>query len=125
MIDYGIDLLLTNDDIVFTADGDVEVVSGAATVAQDIDQTLKIASGSLYWDAQIGSSLPLMLNDSQSNDDAIIIELERVAIADARVKPESVKAYRIANGKFRLEFTPLKAIKPETLDFDLIKRRET
>jgi|GEM_PF-1337039 len=124
MMDYGTDLLLNDDDVVFTADGDLEVVSGAAVVAQDIDQTLKISTGSLYWDAQIGSSLPLMLNDSQANDNAVIAELERVAIADARVKPESVKAYRIALGKFRLEFTPLNAVKTETLDYDLIKRRE-
>jgi hypothetical protein len=124
MIDYGTDLLLNEDDIVFTADGDVEVVSGAATVAQDIDQTLKIITGSLYWDSQIGSSMPLMLNDSQSNDNAIIAELERVAIADARVKPETVKAYKITPGKFRLEFMPLSAIKPKTLEYDLIKRRE-
>jgi len=122
--DYGTDLLLKDDDIVFTADGDVEVVSGAATVAQDIDQTLKTGVGSLYWDAQIGSTMPLMLNDSQADENAVISELERVATADPRVKPESVKAYRIAPGKFRLEFTPLNALKPETLDYDLTKRRE-
>jgi len=124
MSDYGTDLFLQGDDIVFTADGDVEIVSGAAMVAQDIDQTLKIVPGALYWDAQIGSSLPLMLNDSQADDNAVITELERVAIADPRVKPESVKAYRTAPGKFRLEFTPLNAVKPETLDYDLTKRRE-
>ncbi|MDR3019898.1 MAG: hypothetical protein LBU66_03225 [Treponema sp.] len=125
MIDYGTDLLLADDDIVFTADGDVEAVSGAATVAQDIDQSLKICTGSLHWDSQIGSSMPLMLNDSQSNDNAIIAELERVAIVDARVKPESVKAYKTTPGKFRLEFTTLNAIKPETLDYDLLKRRDS
>jgi hypothetical protein len=124
MTDYGTDLLLKNDDIIFTADGDAEVVSGAAMVAQDIDQTLKVSAGSLYWDAQTGSSLPLMLNDSQADENAIIAELERVAIADPRVKPQSVKAYRTAPGKFRLEFTPLSAVKPETLDYDLTKRRE-
>jgi phage baseplate assembly protein W len=125
MTDYGTDLLLKDDDIVFTADGDVETVSGAAIVAQDIDQTLKISTGSLYWDAQIGSTLPLMLNDSQSNDNSIIAELERAATADPRVKPESVTAYRTAPGKFRLEFTPLSAVKAETLDYDLAKRRES
>jgi len=123
MNDYGTDLLLRDDDIVFTVDGDVEVVSGAAAVAQDIDQTLKIVPGALYWDAQIGSSMPLMLNDSQADDNAIVAELERVAIADARVNPESVKAYRVAPGIFRLEFMPLTAVKPETLDYDLTKRR--
>jgi phage baseplate assembly protein W len=125
MSDYGTDLLLKDDDIVFTADGDVETVSGAATVAQDIDQTLKTSTGSLYWDAQIGSSLPLMLNDSQANDNAVIAELERVAIDDARVNPENVKAYETAPGKFRLEFMPLNAVSPETLEYDIAKRRES
>jgi len=125
MTDYGTDFLLKDDDVIFTADGDVELVSGATTVAQDIDQTLKISTGALYWDVKTGSSLPLMLNDSQSNDNAIITELERVAIADKRVKPESVKAYRIAPGKFRLEFTPLGAVRPETLYFDITKRRDS
>jgi len=124
MTDYGTDLLLKDDDIIFTADGDVEVVSGAATVAQDIDQTLKITAGSLYWDTQTGSTVPLMLNDSQADENAVIAELERVATDDPRVRPESVKAYKTAPGKFRLEFTPLDALKPETLDFDLTKRRE-
>jgi hypothetical protein len=125
MTDYGTDLLLKDDDIVFTADGDIEVVSGAAAVAQDIDQALKISTGSLYWDAQTGSSLPLMLNDSRPDDNAIITELERAATADARVSPESVRAYKTAPGKFRLEFTPLAVIKPEILDYDLAKRGES
>jgi phage baseplate assembly protein W len=125
MTDYGTDLLLKDDDIVFTADGDAEVVSGAAAVAQDIDQTLKTVPGSLHWDSQIGSALPLMLNDSQPDEKAIAAELEYAALADMRVNPESVKAYRVAPGKFRLEFAPLSAVKPETLDYDLTKGRES
>jgi hypothetical protein len=35
-MDYGTDLLLKGDDVVFTADGDVELVSGSACMAQDI-----------------------------------------------------------------------------------------
>jgi hypothetical protein len=124
-MDYGTDLLLADDDIVFTADGDVALVSGPATVAQDIDQTLKTAPETLYWDAETGSTLPLMLNDSESDAGSIIAELERVAIADARVNPDSVKAYQTAPGKFRLDFTPVSAMKSETLDYDLVKGRET
>jgi len=123
MSDCGTDLLLQDGDIAFTADGDVRIVSGAAAVAQDIGQALSIAPGALYWNKEAGSSLPSMLNDSLANDSAIITELERVAIADARVNPESVKAYRLAPGKFRLEFTPLQAVTPETLDYDLVKGR--
>ena len=40
-MDFGTDLRLVDDDIILTADGDVELVSGPAMVAQDIDQTLK------------------------------------------------------------------------------------
>jgi len=119
MSDYGTDLLLLDDDIVFTVDGDAQLVSGAALVAQDIDQTLKTTPGALHWDASLGSSLPFMLNDSAADDQAIIMELERVAVADPRVRPDSVKAYRLAPGKYRLEFAPLDAVQPKALDYDL------
>jgi hypothetical protein len=123
-MDYGTDFLLTDDDIVFTSDGDMALVSGPACVAQDIDQTLKTTPGALYWDKELGSTLPYMLNDAESGADAVIAELERVAMADARVNPETVKAYEREQGRFRLEFTPMGAVKPEILDFDLTKGRE-
>lgn len=124
MTDYGTDFRLADDDIVFTQDGDMETVSGAAMTAQDIDQTLKTTPGALYWDKETGSTMLLMLNDSESEAGSVLAELERVAIADARVNPESVKAYQTAPGKFRLEFTPMGAVKPETLEYDLVKGRE-
>lgn len=119
MTDYGTDLLLVNDDIVFTADGDIEVVSGPRCIAQDIDQELKIVKGRLVWDKDAGSSMPLFLNDSGIDDAVVAAELERVAIADARVDPVSVKAEKTGAGKYRLYFTPLGSINPETLNFDL------
>jgi hypothetical protein len=124
LTDYGTDFRLADDDIVFTQDGDMETVSGAAMTAQDIDQTLKTTPGALYWDKETGSTMLLMLNDSESEAGSVLAELERVAIADARVNPESVKAYQTAPGKFRLEFTPMGAVKPETLEYDLVKGRE-
>ncbi|MDR3356035.1 MAG: hypothetical protein LBO04_02495 [Spirochaetaceae bacterium] len=122
-MDWGTDFLLVDDDVVFTSDGDMTIVSGAAMVAQDIDQTIKTAVGALYWDRRTGSAMPLMLNDSESEAASIIAELERVAIADARVDPDSVKAYRTGPGKFRLEFKPMARVKPETLEYDLTKGR--
>jgi hypothetical protein len=119
LTDYGTDLLLVDDDMVFTADGDVELVSGPRCIAQDIDQELKIVKERLVWDKEAGSSMPLFLNDSAVDDSAVLAELERVAIKDARVDPVSVKAEKAGGGKYRLRFTPLSAIKPETLDFDL------
>jgi hypothetical protein len=118
-MDYGTDLLLVDDDIFFTADGDIEVVSGPRCIAQDIDQELKIVKGRLVWDKEAGSSMPLFLNDNTADDQAVIAELERVAIQDARVDPVTVKAEKTAAGKYRLSFMPLGAINPETLDFDL------
>ena len=119
-MDYGTDFLLIDDDIVFTPDGDVVLVSGPATVAQDIDQTLKITEGRLPWDKEVGSTMPLMLN-APIDAGAVTDELERVAIADPRTDPEKVKAYERTPGKFRLDFTTLGAVTPETLDYDLTK----
>ena len=119
MADYGSDFKLVDDDIVFTADGDVDVISGPALVAQDIDQTLKITPGRLLWDKETGSSLMMMLNDAGVGADAVIAELERVATDDPRVDPLSVHPEQIDDKKFRLEFRPLGAVKRETLDFDV------
>jgi hypothetical protein len=118
-MDYGTDFLLVDDDIVFTPDGDLEIVSGAACVAQDIDQTLKIIPGRLMWDKAAGSSLLLFLNDAGADANAVIAELERVAIEDPRVDPVTVKASVLTDGRFRVEFTPLSAVKPEVLEYDL------
>jgi hypothetical protein len=121
MTGYGTDFRLVDGDVIFTPDGDIELVSGPACVAQDIDEALKITKGRLAWDKDAGSTMPLMLNESTPDKDAIVAELERVALADQRVNPETVRAYELLPGKSRLEFTPLGAIKPETLDYDLTK----
>ena len=118
---YGTDFLLEDDDLVFTPDGDIALVSGPRMAAQDIDQTLKTTPGALCWDKEAGSSMLLFLNDNTVDAATVIAELERVAIADARIDPDSVKAREVGVNKYRLEFTPAGAIKPETLDYDLNK----
>jgi hypothetical protein len=120
-MDYGSDFKLVDDDMVFTPDGDVEIISGPACVAQDIDQTLKITTGRLPWDEEAGSTMPLMLNDSGSNPQSVIAELERVALADPRVDPITVDAKQKTDKKYRLEFQPIGAITPEVLEYDLSK----
>ena len=121
-MDYGTDMLLTDDDIGFTADGDVETVSGPACIAQDIDQELKITPGAIPWDEEAGSTVLLMLNDAESDAASVMAELERVAIADPRVDPATVKASELSgDAKYRLEFAPVAAVEPEMLDFDLAK----
>jgi len=117
-MDYGTDFKLVDDDIVFTPDGDVEIISGTACVAQDIDQELKITPGRLLWDKEAGSSLMLMLNDTVDAN-AVINELERVAVNDQRVDPLAVNANRKNQKGFRLEFRPLGAVSSETLEYDL------
>ena len=122
-MDYGTDMLLTDDDIGFTADGDVQTVSGPACIAQDIDQELKITPGALAWDEAAGSTVLLMLNDAESESASVTAELERVAIADPRVDPAAVSAQELSRaGAYRLVFTPVAALAPERLDFDLAKR---
>jgi hypothetical protein len=118
-MDYGTDFKLVDDDVVFTPDGDVEVISGPACVAQDIDQELKITPGRLPWDKEAGSTMMLMLNDAGIDANAVISELERVAVNDQRVDPLNVSAGRNSDKKFRLEFCPLGAVSPETLEYDL------
>jgi len=119
MTDYGTDFKLVDDDIVFTPDGDIEVISGAACVAQDIDQTLKTSPGSLLWDKEAGSTMTQMLNSAEIDANAVTTELERVAFEDQRVDPLSITAHQKSDKKFRLEFAPLGAVSPETLEYDL------
>jgi hypothetical protein len=120
-MDYGTDFKLTDDDIVFTPDGDVELVSGPACVAQDIDQTLKTAPDRLAWDKEAGSTMMLMLNAAGIDANAVIAELKRVAADDPRVDPITVGAKQRDEKKYRLEFQPVDAVTPEALEYDLSK----
>ena len=123
-MDYGTDFKLVNDDIVFTPDGDVELVSGPACVAQDIDQTLKTSIGRLFWDKEEGSTMMLMLNSSSVDSNAVIAELDRVAIKDQRVNPESVNPFQKDAKTYRLEFVPVKSVDTQKLEYDLNKGNE-
>jgi hypothetical protein len=116
-LNYGTDFLLVNDDIVFTPDGDVLLVSGPACVAQDIDQALKTGIGRLFWDREEGSTMPLMLNDSVIDNNAVLAELDRVAVKDQRVNPTSVNVYRKDEKTYRLEFSCVGSSALKTLDY--------
>jgi hypothetical protein len=121
MNDYGIDFKLVDDDIVFTPDGDAELISGPLCISQDIDQALKTAIGRLFWDKEEGSTMMSFLNDSAIDHNAVLAELERVAIADKRVDPTSVEVYRKDQKIYRLNFRPVGSVTTETLEFDLSK----
>lgn len=117
-MDYGTDFLLVDGDIVFTPDGDVQTVDGPKTIAQDILSELNIVPGSLPWNTEAGSTIPLILNSEIQDDGTILSELERVAIKDPRVDPQTVQAIKTGENTYRLFFTPLTAVSPEVLDFN-------
>jgi hypothetical protein len=123
-VDYGTDFKLVYDDIVFTPDGDIEIISGPACIAQDIDQTLKTSIGRLFWDTDEGSTMMLMLNDSAIDPGAVLAELERVAIKDQRIDPASVNPCRKDLKTYLLEFMPVKSVTAQTLEYDLNKGNE-
>jgi len=120
-VDYGKDFKLVDDDIVFTPDGDVETISGPACIAQDIDQTLKTTKGRLFWDREEGSTMMLMLNDSAVDHNAVLAELERVAIKDQRVDPTSVDVHKKDWRINRLNFRPVGSVDTQTLEYDMNK----
>ena len=120
-MDYGKDFKLVDDDIVFTPDGDVETISGPACIAQDIDQTLKTTKGRLFWDREEGSTMMLMLNDSAVDHNAVLAELERVAIKDQRVDPTSVDVHKKDWRINRLNFRPVGSVDTQTLEYDMNK----
>lgn len=119
-MDYGTDFLLVDGDIVLTPDGDVQTVEGPQTIAQDIVSELNIASGCLPWDTEAGSTVALLLNSNSTieDDESIISELERIAIKDPRIDPQTVQAEKTGEHTYRLSFTPLTALSPEVLDFN-------
>jgi len=63
--------------------------------------------------------MTLMLNDAGIDANAVMSELERVAVNDQRVDPLNVDAGRKTQKTFRLEFRPLGAVFTETLEYDL------
>lgn len=119
-VNYGADIKLGDDrDLHFTQNGDVQTISGAALIAQDIREELSVARGSLAWDTEAGSDMYSFLNDPTASEAAIIGELERLALKDPRVDASSVRGFRDDDGRFELIFRPLSTVSHESLKFDL------
>lgn len=117
---YGSDVLLDdNRDLVFLPAGEVATVQGASLIAQDIAEEASIPRGSVFWDRSAGSILYSFLNDHEASDEAVIQELERLALKDPRVDASSVNAERRPDGTYKLNFRPLVATTDEALLFDL------
>lgn len=77
-------------DLVANSDArDMERVSGIRLVAQDLTRSMQILRGSLGWDAQAGSRIPAMLNDTV-NRTQMRLELIRICKENDTVSDFSV-----------------------------------
>lgn len=104
------DALLDDDRDIFVDDaGNEGVVTGARLVAQDVREAIEDPRGSLPWDRDAGSDVLLWLNSEDVPPGAIIAELERIALADARIASASVGAEQLPDGRYRLSFSVLGA----------------
>ena len=82
------EVLLDHRDLAFT--GEVSVITGAAEVAQNIQESVAIPYGSLPWDREAGSHLWGMLNDN-ANRGETIAEIRRVMVSLPGVVKSSVR----------------------------------
>lgn len=119
-MDYGTDAYLDeNRDVRFTPDGDLQLQSGPALVAQDVREALSIHVGSVAWDKEAGSYMLDQLNSEQDADLTVCNELERVALDDPRVDASTVTAERLESGTFSLSFVVIGELEASVLLFDL------
>ena len=121
-MNYGSDFYLDEEgDIVFRADGDIQIEDKERLIVQDLREEASILYGSVPWDKEAGSHFIEMLNDAGFQDDDAIGELERLALKDPRIDASSVLAFKDSGGRFQLRFTPLGNLPEKTLYFDLDK----
>ncbi|MBP5163197.1 MAG: hypothetical protein ILP16_09525 [Spirochaetales bacterium] len=119
-MDFGEDVRLDDDrDIIFTAAGDVETVSGAALVAQDVREEISIYLGSVFYDRSAGSTIIDHLNATEDPDILVMNELERVALRDKRVDASSVGTNKTGRDRYMLSFRVVGYLEPQQLLFDL------
>ena len=137
------DFLLTTDknlwgDISFTPDGDIQAVSGAALVAQDVrnralanpatqalgartaTQALAASRGSLFYAPDYGEGLVDTLRGggsagAASTADTVVQKLREAAFRDERIDWESVEAGVYGEGKYYLKFGVLEAGAAQTV----------
>ena len=98
------EVLLDHRDLAFT--GEVSVITGAAEVAQNIQESVAIPYGSLPWDREAGSHLWSMLNDN-ANRSETIAEIRRVMVSLPGVVSSSVRVrYDPRSRKYQAQFVP-------------------
>ena len=118
---YGSDVAVNRaGDVVFTADGDVEVTSGGALVAQDIRTEAMLSPGACFWARDFGRGL----SDALKGPDEINVAatLRAAAFNDERVDFDSVMTQRLDDGQYLLTFRLFKDVDAHELYFDLKDR---
>lgn len=115
---YGSDIALNRaGDVVFAADGDVEVASGGALVAQDIRTEAMLSPGACFWARDFGRGLSDALKGPDEINVAAI--LRAAAFNDERVDFDSVTTRRLDDGRYLLTFRLFKDVDAHELYFDL------
>ena len=108
------EVLLDRRDLALT--GEVSVISGAAEVAQNIQESVAIPYGSLPWDREAGSHLWSMLNDVR-NRGATIAEIRRVMASLPGVVKSSVRVrYDPRSGRYQARFIPTGSSRVTVID---------
>lgn len=114
---YGSDIRLNDSgDVTFAPDGDLEVVTGGALVAQDIRSEAMLSPGSCFWARSFGRGLSDAL---KGPDIDVAAALRAAAFNDERVDFDSVTTKRLDDGRYVLSFRLFGAVDQQELYFDL------
>ena len=118
---FGSDIRLDRfGDVIFTNDGDLEIVFGGALVAQDLRTELMLIPGSCFWAPEFGRGLGESLKGPNTPD----IEglLRATAFNDERILFDSVQTERLDDGRYLLSFRLFGDVDSAELYFDLKDR---
>ncbi len=121
MTNFGSDIKLSrHGDVIFTADGDVQIATGGALVAQDIRTDATLCQGRCFWAPSFGQGLSELLKGPDNVD--IEARLRAAAFNDERVYFDSIKTAQLPDGRYRLSFQLFGDVEPQELYFDLKDR---
>lgn len=118
---FGSDIRLDRfGDVIFTDDGDLEVINGGALVAQDLRTEVMLIPGSCFWAPSFGRGLEDALQGPYSFDVEAL--LRTAALGDERVFFDSIRTKRLDDGSYLLSFRLFEDVEPIELYFDLKDR---
>jgi len=118
---FGSDIRLDRyGDVVFTNEGDLEVASGGALVAQDVRTEVMLIPGSCFWAPSFGQGLEDALKGPKSFD--VEAALRAAALNDERILFDSIQTSHLDDGSYLLSFRLLGNVDSMELYFDLKDR---